>query len=165
MIKFSIHGNGESPTGNPQSKARFTGRQYRSQIPGVVKYQEWLEHVRAAFFDAVTTDGRITVRDKFLAQHLSFIDRKPLHTGDRKCRMQIFITWGSKTHADPENVFGSIADALFEQDKFLSGEFDFDERIGTAGRVDVCISIDQADESERSGSRVHPRKGKQVEKQ
>lgn len=37
--------------------------------------------------------------------------------------MQISIFWNKGNHGDAENVFGSIADSLFSQDKWLDGSF------------------------------------------
>lgn len=159
-FKFSIHGNHENEKGNPLPKHRKTFRQ--QWTPEARRYHEYLDYVRALFLDALSKGGRLKGRAKFDAQHLTFVGRKPLDTGKRKCRMEIFITWGSNAHGDPENIFGAIADAIFEQDKYLSGSFDFDPIPGKAGRVDVRISVE--DEPDEAGSRVHPRKRVKVAK-
>jgi hypothetical protein len=164
MIEFSIHGNHESKHGNPLAKARFTRRQIFAGYAD--RYQEWLEYVRGVFFDALHKGGRISAKQKFDGEHLTFTGKKPIPNLGRKTRMEIFITWGPGQHADPENVFGSIADALFTQDKLLAGSFDFDEQIGTGGRVDVRIWLSpDAEESKRSGSSLHPRPRLKVAKQ
>jgi hypothetical protein len=68
-------------------------------------------------------------------------DEKPLIVPKgKKIYMDILIEWKDNTHADPENVFGSIADALFQNDKDLCGSFDVAEKRG-AGKVSVRISI------------------------
>lgn len=55
-------------------------------------------------------------------------------------RMDIVITWKNEAHGDSENVFGSIADALFKQDKYLAGSFDWRPACG-AGSVEVMITL------------------------
>lgn len=142
MFKFSIKGNHENENGNPLPKARYTFRQQRSE--GAQRYHEYLDHVRGQFLDELEKNKRISAYHKFILQHVEYSGRKPLHTGDKKCRMRIFITWGSKHHGDPENIFGAIADALFEQDEYLAGEFDFDPIVRKSGRVDVEIEIGSA---------------------
>ena len=67
---------------------------------------------------------------------------KPFGTRkDLKGRMDIVIYWRNDVHADPENVFGSIADALFFQDKYLTGSFDFSEEMSESARVEVLVTI------------------------
>lgn len=151
MIEFTIYGNHENKNGNPLPKHRKTGRQQHTA--SAHRYHEYLDYVRTSFIDQCAPNGRA----KFDAQHLSFIGRKPLNTGDRKCRMHIVIEYADWTGGDAENIFGAIADALFENDKYLAGTFDFtDERKGE-GRVHVSIEITET----RCG--VPTRKRKQVE--
>ena len=129
MISFTIKGTHEGANKNPQPKARFTHRQYRVRTRGgrriekVERYQEYLDHVRASFLDSCVKDGRIT-RKEFRDAYYG-LGPKLLKTGKRKVRMDIFITWGSDSHGDPENIFGAIADALFVDDKYLAGSFDY----------------------------------------
>lgn len=136
-MKFIID---TSEFGNPLPKARFTGRQMHTDK--AQRYHEYLDDVRMQFIEQCYLAKSITAKEKFDMQHFSLIDRKPLHTGDRKCHMKIFITWHNHNHGDPENIFGAIADALFEQDKYLTGSFDFDPYpIDGGGQVVVEISI------------------------
>jgi hypothetical protein len=51
------------------------------------------------------------------------------------------IFWANEKHADPENVFGSIADALFENDNHVAGSFTFEHADDKKGRVEVEITI------------------------
>jgi Holliday junction resolvase RusA-like endonuclease len=44
-------------------------------------------------------------------------------------------------HADPDNVFKGIADALFKNDKFLDGSFVSDYAPDSKGRVEISITI------------------------
>lgn len=135
MIEFTIYGNHEDEKGNPLPKHRKTARQQFTA--SARRYHEYLDYVRTSFIDQCAPNGRA----KFDAQHLSFIGRKPLNTGDRKCKMSIFIEWGNNAHGDPENIFGAIADALFENDKYLAGDIDFAPEPTGAGRVTVRIEI------------------------
>ncbi len=57
--------------------------------------------------------------------------------------MSILIHWMGHSHGDPENIFGSIADALFSQDKYLAGEFDFRQSEDDCGHVDVTITLQE----------------------
>lgn len=134
MIKFTIKGNHENPHGNPLPKHRKTFRQ--QWTPEARRYHAYLDYVRACFLDG-TTRSRKEFRDCFYV-----LGPKPLRTGDKKCRMRIKIYWSSRAHGDPENIFGAIADAVFEQDKYLAGEFDFEYCPKKRGRVDVEIEIE-----------------------
>lgn len=58
----------------------------------------------------------------------------------KKAYMDIFIFWADGKHGDPENIFGSIADALFWDDKHLCGSFDYVDEKGD-GHVIVRISF------------------------
>lgn len=144
MISFTIKGTHEGLDKNTQPKARFTFRQQRARYGGrplerVSRYREYQDHVRAAFLDACVRDGKITkreFRDAFYG-----LGPKLLKTGKRKVRMDIFITWGSGHHGDPENIFGAIADALFIDDKYLAGSFDFAEQ---PGKPSVVVKIGYA---------------------
>lgn len=156
-MKFTINGNHEDQNGNPIPKARFTHRQQFTSKAG--RYHEYLDYVRGRFTDSCFKQGKVNAREKFDMQHFDFIDRKPLNTGNRKCFMRIFITWGSENHGDPENIFGAIADAIFQQDKYLAGAIDFDPVTRSAGRVDVEIQIGE----DRCG--LHSWKGIKVAKQ
>ncbi len=151
MIEFTIYGNHENKNGNPLPKARKTGRQ--QYTAAAHRYHDYLDYVRTSFIDQCAPNGRA----KFDAKHLSFVGRKPLNTGDRKCKMWIFIEYGNNAHGDPENIFGAIADALFENDKYLAGDIDFAPDPTGEGRVYVKIEISET----RCG--VPTRKRKQVE--
>jgi hypothetical protein len=55
--------------------------------------------------------------------------------------MDIKIFWSSDHHGDPDNIFKGIADALFTDDKYLSGSFNFCDAKDKIGGVDVCITL------------------------
>lgn len=134
MISFTIRGNHENENGNPLPKKRFTRRQQWTDP--AESYHQYLDYVRAEFLEEFTKP-----KHKVLRKYLSLSGRKPLDTGDRKCRMRIRIEWGTNGHGDPENIFGAIADAIFENDKFLAGEFDFEQKPTGKGRVHVDIEV------------------------
>lgn len=43
-----------------------------------------------------------------------------------KIYLDVFIYFGNKKHADPENVRKSIQDSIFKNDKMVAGNVDFD---------------------------------------
>lgn len=61
--------------------------------------------------------------------------------GTPKARMDVKIYWANEKHADPESVFGSIADAIFENDRHLDGSFKAIHSKDKKGRVEVKIKI------------------------
>ena len=63
--------------------------------------------------------------------------------------MNIVIYWNKGNHGDAENVFGSIADSLFSQDKWLDGSFkNRDSNNGTAYTEVEIKFIDLVDVSQ-----------------
>lgn len=83
--------------------------------------------------------------DKLPDEWTGFIDllaeEKPIILPKgQKAYMDLLIEWKDNTHADPENVFGSIADALFLTDKDLCGSFDVTDKRGE-GLVHVRITV------------------------
>lgn len=54
--------------------------------------------------------------------------------------MDLVIRWADDAHGDPENCFGSIADALFSQDKYLYGSMRPASPDG-CGEVEVTITL------------------------
>ncbi len=66
-----------------------------------------------------------------------------LQAGER-ARMDIAIEWAGKAHPDPENVFGSIADALFFNDKDLDGSFTSAPSSDKKGKVRVSIKVSES---------------------
>lgn len=131
-ISFTIAGNHADPEGNPIPKAKLTrGQQW---TPKAQSYAAWKLYVAAAyrkggyfFFPPYrvlsTTDKLIALQPK------------------QEARMDLKIWWANEHHPDPENVFGSIADALFENDKHLSGSFEAKHDPEKKGRVEVNIMI------------------------
>ncbi len=58
--------------------------------------------------------------------------------------MILAIKFCDKAHGDSDNIFKGIADALFDNDKYVIGGFDYE--YATEGSVDVLITIGAADE-------------------
>ena len=55
--------------------------------------------------------------------------------------MDLTIRWKHNAHGDPENIFGSIADSLFFQDKDLDGSFESAVSEDGHGLVEVVITL------------------------
>lgn len=126
-----IAGNHADRDGNPVPKLKMTGRQHWTEKAHA--YVEWKEYVRLIFKNTkvrnsegrtiLVRDGRITLNPQQAA------------------RMDLKIWWANEHHGDPENIFGSIADALFENDKHLNGSFEAEHHPDKKGRVEVTITI------------------------
>lgn len=131
-IKFTIQGNQNNQYGNSVPKIKKTRNSYWTSE--AQRYKEWKEYVVFAFLNSLAENAELY--EKVYAKH-----GKPiLLPSDQKARMDLKIYWADETHADPENVFGSIADALFFHDKHIAGSFDFEHEAGK-GRVEVEIKI------------------------
>ena len=103
-IHFSISGHPVGYMRTTQAGCKFD-RQYR-------RYQEYKSKVNAAFRDQVS--GK-------------WGEKKPLTTTEKsRTHVSIKIYFKNRIHCDPDNCFKAIADSLFECDKYVSGDFDFD---------------------------------------
>lgn len=122
--QFTIVGNHFDSTGNPVPKLKMTGKQIWT--PKAKEYQYWKDHVRLAFFRAYPEHSR----------HLTH----PILGTPYGC-MSLMIHWANEKHGDAENIFGSIADALFENDKHLDGKFLTVH--SKEGKVEVFIQIEK----------------------
>lgn len=134
VYQFVIQGNPDDPNGNPMPKLKLTKGQHWH--PRVKKYVAWRGHVQESFLRELSLSGDILYHEvcKAIAMNL-----RPLQTSKQnKMTMDIVIHWKNDAHGDPENVFGSIADALFDQDKFLYGSFAEGDSRGE-GKVEVVI--------------------------
>lgn len=141
VIEFTIRGNPKDPKGNAVPKLKMTGKQHWTEKAQA--YVAWKKHVTCAFFKGLADNSGMGAADKEGVRMLvdNFAVIKPLITEKQKVRMDILIRWKNHAHGDPENIFGSIADAIFKQDKYLAGSFDFDPKPTGAGEVDVKITI------------------------
>lgn len=145
---FSIKKNGNHvaieyvETGHPLPKLRMTGGQ--SWKPEVKRYMAWKAHVVTSFVESLRHSpelyNRVAGR---VARGL-----KPIPSLLEKAHMTVRAYYNNHAHADTENVFGSIADALFENDSKLVGTFDYDiggkglPRGMSPGQVIATIEID-----------------------
>ena len=120
------------------------------------RYVAWKRHVQTAFTDSVKGKNF----EQSDAQRLVQISPYPPEITGRKqititpaayCHMEIFICFKNRKHADPENIFGSIADALFHNDARLRGSFDFSENEPKA-RVKVRIAIASEEEMKQKNN-------------
>jgi len=135
-IHFTVHGNQENPNGNPIPYFRTT--QNTQWTDGAVRYQEWKGRVVAAYIDALQAMGK--EQRKAFEAYTDFTKKKPIAKTPGKIWMELKITWMNKAHGDCDNVFKGIADALFMNDKYLAGSFDY--TYGPKGKVEIIITFD-----------------------
>jgi hypothetical protein len=131
-IKFSVLGNQDDPHANPIPKIKKTFRQ--RWTPEAQRYARWKEYVQAAAQPALIAALHDLKPDQKAPDHQR-LKAVP------KARMDIKIYWANERHADPESVFGSIADAIFSDDKHLAGKITFIHAPDKRGKVDVTIQI------------------------
>lgn len=129
-IQFTIFGNQENPNGNPIPKLKMTGRQ--QWTPQAQRYAAWKKYVQLTFLDG---NFKQEYTKRFFNNH-----QKPIG-GTPNAHMDLKIEWANGKHADPESVFGSIADALFENDNNLDGSFVAKMALDGIGKVEISISI------------------------
>lgn len=140
--KFTIPANQGDPTGNPIPYERSTQRTFWNQRDR--RYHAWKDYVRGFCWNAISKlHGKtVAIDDTETSIKLRrFNPRlKPLLL-KRKCRMDIFATYKHNAHADTDNVWKGISDALFQNDKNVIGSFDFEVVDGCIPKVDVTITI------------------------
>lgn len=136
-IRFTIKGTHEGPTNNAIPKLKKTGKQHWT--PAARRYVKWKEHCVRALLEELERRSPAAARE---AAKNYAIFGKPLVLATRRARMDIVIVWSDGHHGDPENIFGSIADALFHNDKYLAGSFDFKDEPGD-GQVDILLTISE----------------------
>ena len=120
-IFFIIKGNHNDPEGNAFPKLKMTGKQHWTDK--AQDYVKWKAFVQKQLMNEL----RIVDGDAWRQCEKNFIttkSHKPIVIEkNQTARMDILISWKGNTHGDPENIFGSIADALFHNDKNLFGSF------------------------------------------
>ena len=117
---FEIIGNQENPIGNPLGYHRTT--QGGLWNKGSKRYAAWKQYVMAAFLKTNRLDTLL------------------IELGDVSVRVDIFILWANEKHADCDNVFKGILDALFKNDKGVAaGSFESARAGDGVGRV--CVEI------------------------
>jgi hypothetical protein len=133
-INFTIKGNHKDPTGNAVPKLKMTGKQHWT--PKAQEYVLWKEHVVYAFLESITDR-----HEKRMYCHNIAVHGKPIVTAEQHSHMLLNIYWKNFTHGDPENIFGSIADALFHNDKNLDIETVSVMSKDKIGRIEVQVDI------------------------
>ena len=107
-MKITIYGNQEDIKGNPIPYHRTTQGSFWNK--GSKRYSAWKNYVVKAYREQTGT------RDN---------GKKPIEKSDDKVRMDATIYFKNRTHADSDNIFKGVADALFQNDKYVAGSFDF----------------------------------------
>ena len=117
LYNFTIYGNNENPKGNPIPYLRMTqGSQWTK---AALRYSQWKAYARMCLVDSlqgIPKDNALWCITK---------NNKAIEYTKDKAEMQLKIFFANRAHADSDNIFKGIADALFVNDKFLSGSFDF----------------------------------------
>lgn len=109
------------PEGTAIPKLKKTGRQFWT--PEAKRYVAWKNHVVQSFLESVRTTRPVIYAAALL--RVSY-GEKPIPAFKGKARMTVNAYYKNHRHPDTENVFGSVADALFENDNNLVGTFDFE---------------------------------------
>ena len=124
------------------SKLKMTGKQ--SWTPKARGYSKWKQHVVGAFIGAISSGPLARSKSTQVIGHRLAMGHKPICLGPGESAfMSIAIRFCGGVHGDPENVFGSIADALFDNDKRLSGAFfDVTDFMRPDEWADVAVKIE-----------------------
>ena len=134
QFSFTINGTHEGRQKNAIPKIKKTARQYWTKE--VKRYTLWRKHVQAEFLQQLKeVNGKEAVK---LAENV-LIKLRPIPDTKKRIEVKMIIYFKGERHADPENVFGSIADALLQQDKHVKGEFDY-RHVERDPHVDVIIN-------------------------
>lgn len=147
---FTIEGNVRDRSGNPTPYLRRTqGSLWSKESIG---YDDWLQYVRSECCKQTTLIDQFGYRGKKIVL-MHPIELK----ATEYARMELMIWFKGEAHADPDNVFKGMADALFKNDKHLSHSVDFAH--GQRGRIDVHISIFDAPEIVEPAKKRKGKKG------
>ncbi len=142
-INFTIRGNAINPLGNAMPKVKLTKAQQWTER--AQDYVAWKDHVVKAVMGSLDDPLDVAVSAKNLVML-----RKPLTINPGQFGfMRLRIAWMNEAHADAESVFGSIADALFVNDKHLDGLFLSDHDQQKIGTVQVDLWIFETIEEKR----------------
>lgn len=137
QISFIVKGNQEKPDGNPIPYQRTT--QASQWTDKARRYQEWKSYVVASYLDALEIIPKIDRADFGDAHDL--IQKKPIKKTNKKIRVDIICYFADNSHADCDNIFKGIADALFMNDKYIAGSFDFIYPEDKKGKVEIKITF------------------------
>jgi len=119
MFEFKILGNQEDPNGHPVPYERSTQR--GQWLPRVKRYNAWKRYVAESFIKSIREELPISKGNTVIdVNGLG----KPI-VSKAKAHMEVFMVFRNKRHADPDNIWKGIADALFQNDNKLVGSFDY----------------------------------------
>lgn len=132
-VYFVVKGNGQDLIANPIPKAKMTkGQQWTEKAQ---RYAAWKHYVVGTVIEQMRGTEWEAMIIRMIGLH-----GKPFTTKEQKpAKMDLLIHWADRKNGDPENIFGSMADALFKQDKYLIGSFDYIHDGG--GFVEVTITL------------------------
>jgi Holliday junction resolvase RusA-like endonuclease len=134
---FVIEGNQEKKHGNPMPYFRRTQGSLWSK--GAQRYAAWVQYVRRECY------MQTTLREKWEMPSGRSKQFRYAHPFEllpmQKARMDIVIYFADEAHADPDNIFKGLADALFKNDKHLVHSTDYVHDPERNGRVAVNITI------------------------
>ena len=67
---------------------------------------------------------------------------KPIQDRFKKAYVSTRMKFIDRTHGDPDNIQKAVADALFADDKYVAGDYDFDytNDVDAVG-IDVTIEV------------------------
>jgi hypothetical protein len=133
-LHFVIHGNHDDPQGNPVPKIKKTANQYWTKEAQL--YKNWKNYVAWMLIDQMPEQLAIPFKKNLLR------NGKPI-AGTPDARMDIMIYWANERHADAESIYGSIADAIFSNDKHLAGGMRYTHAKDKKGKVEVAITINE----------------------
>lgn len=143
QIRFKIEGNPFDPKGNPIPYTRTTQRS-KGISPRYAKYMQWVGFVQQEFCKAnpdATGMGKYTLN---LFRH-----KKPiLLPPELMASVDIKIQWANRKGGDGDNVLKGILDALFVQDKWVKGSYDWAVDTEHGGAVEVKITFMHIDTGE-----------------
>ena len=135
VFEINITGNPTDISGSALPKVKLTRNQ--QWTPRAQKYAEWKSFLLKHFLDQTKKHEA-----RSMIERNTILYGKPLVTSrDVRGVMDIDILWKDERHGDAENVFGSIADAFFKQDKYLDGSFKSNLSKDKTGSVKIRIKL------------------------
>lgn len=135
-ISFTIYGNHKSTTGNAVPKLKMVRNQ--QWTAKAQEYVKWKNYVVSLFLYKILDKSY----DNNYARY-----KKPIILNLVEHALLICnFYWSNKTHGDAENCIGSIADALFKDDKrvdvfTISQMSNIKQNGKPKGKVDVSIFL------------------------
>jgi len=135
-IKFLIEGNPFDKDGNPipytrtTQKAKYTSARY-------ARYKQWISWVQGAFLQQNPDHTGLGKYSLMMFRH-----RKPILLAEGiSAKVDILIKWKDKKGGDGDNVYKGILDALFINDKWVRGSYDWALSEDKKGLVEVQIEF------------------------